>query len=187
MIFLLDSWATSPVWWKKFKILTLARARKSIAFRAEYFWLNVRNKIAHIIRRPTSASNPSGATAPNLDDINHPIGDVPWEIWEKIYRNAKKKYPLLPLGSCAVLFRAQDNNNAAYLYPVYANLGWDGLFKQGLRRVEIPGDHLSLLKDSPAITLAGQLKEYLKELSDSRQVCVNSLPQKEDKPAPFLH
>jgi thioesterase domain-containing protein len=187
MIFLLDSWATRPVWWKKFKILTWARVRQSIAFRSTYLWSKARNEILRMFRQPNSASLPGATPVADLNQINHPIGDVPWEIWEKIYRIARKHYKLIPLESRAVLFRAQHNADVSYLYPVHANLGWDGLFKNGLRMVEIPGNHLSLLKDPQAITLAERVKEYLEELSDSGQACGNSLPRKADKSVPSPH
>ncbi len=187
MVFLLDSWATRPAWWKKFKILTLARVRKSLRFRAEYLWSKARNKMRRLFQRSTSASPPDAARDADPYKINHPIGDAPWEIWEKIYRKAWKHYKLIPLESRAVLFRAQHNADVSYLYPVHPNLGWDGLFKNGLRMMEIPGNHLSLLKEPQVITLAGQFKIYLEELSDSGRAHVNSLSKKADEPAPLLH
>ncbi len=186
MIFLLDSWATRPVWWKKFKILTPARIRQSISFRASYLWSTARNKVLRMLRQPTSASPPGAGAVADLYKINHPIGDVPWEIWEKIYRKARKHYKLVPVESRAVLFRAQHNADVSYLYPVHPNLGWDGLFKNGLRMMEIPGNHLSLLKDPQAVILADRIKECLKELSDSDRACVNSLPKRADKPVPSI-
>ena len=187
MIFLLDSWAAHPLWWKKFKILTVSRVRQSITFRAGYLWSRVQNKVMRMLRRPAADSQPGAGAVADLYKINHPIGDVPWEIWEKIYLKAQKHYKLVPLESRAVLFRAQHNADVSYLYPVHPNLGWDGLFKNGLRMVEIPGNHLSLLKDPQAVTLAEQIKECIEKLPASSLPGANFLPRGANDPVLSNH
>ena len=49
----------------------------------------------------------------------------------------------------------------AYFYAVDPQLGWDGLLTRGLKVLETPGDHFSLLKRPHLLTLAEQIKKYL--------------------------
>ena len=156
MIFLLDSWVKPPPWWIKLKALTFARARTSIAFRARHLWSKWRGSPA----QKQISHAPSGVASSTLEEANQPIGDVTWEILERIYRHARKNYQPRPLASRAVVFRAQESE-MAYFYAVDPQLGWDGLLTRGLKVLETPGDHFSLLKRPHLLTLAEQIKKYL--------------------------
>ena len=74
MILLLDSWAALPSWWRKLRILTPSRARQSLSFRARHIWSRV---------RPEPAEDA---------DANHPFGEVPWSVVEKVYVNAARDF-----------------------------------------------------------------------------------------------
>jgi amino acid adenylation domain-containing protein len=163
MIFLLDCWATSPPWWKKLKVLSLARAQESLKFRTSHLWSNTRTKITRMIRPSFSVSESGGMLALDLDEINRPIGDAPWEIWKRIYQNARKHYQLFSLESRAILFRA-EHSDMAHLYPIHEDLGWGGLFGQGLQIMKVPGDHFTLLKEPEVLTLAQKFRECLGNL-----------------------
>ena len=154
MIFLIDSWVKPPAWWLKLKVLSFARARDSIAFRARHWW----SKMCLAL---TAATAKRVTTEPVLEEANQPIGDVSWEILERIYRNARKNYQLRPLASRAVVFRAQASE-MAFFHAVDPQLGWDGLLTRGLEVLETPGDHFSLLKRPHLLTLADHFKKYLK-------------------------
>jgi amino acid adenylation domain-containing protein len=166
MVFLLDSWATSPSWWKKLKVMTWARAKETLTYRASRLWSKIRTKMSRIKKPPASTSEPDGGQVLGLDEINRPIGDAPWEVWQKIYANARKDYQFIPLDVRAILFRTQQSDMARF-YPVHGDLGWGGLFSRGLRIIEAPGDHFTLLKDPQASILAARVEECLKELSAS--------------------
>jgi amino acid adenylation domain-containing protein len=157
MIFLLDSWAKPPAWWLKLKALTFARAFESIKFRARHWWSKKHPAANH---KKIAAAEPA-PTPPALEEANQPIGDVSWEILERIYRNARKNYRLRPLASRAVVFRAQESE-MAFFHNVDPQLGWDGLLTRGLVVLETPGDHFSLLKRPHLLTLVEHFKKHLK-------------------------
>jgi len=157
LIFMLDSWASTPPWWRKLKVLSLARARASIQFRARHWWSKMRPSKVH----QASASKPVQPMNSALEEASQPIGDVSWEILERVYRHARKNYRLQSLDSRAVIFRAQHSEVAHY-YAVDGSLGWDGLLTQGIEVVETPGDHFSLLKRPHLLTLTEQVKKHLK-------------------------
>ena len=75
------------------------------------------------------------APAPAVEDADHPFGDVPWSIREKVYYNAWDKYRFHPLDARAVLFRGRDSA-LARLYSIDGELGWSGLFTRGLEIVD---------------------------------------------------
>ncbi len=158
MIVLLDSWAAIPAWWRKLQVLSLARARRSIAFRVRHWWSK-----KHPVVADASQPAPVPPSAPDLalEMANQPIGGLSWEILERVYRHARKNYRLHPLDSRAIVFRAQHSEVAHY-YAVDDKLGWDGLLTRGLVVVETPGDHFSLLKRPHLLTLADHIKQCLK-------------------------
>ena len=161
MVFLVDSWASFPPWWRRLKALSIARTRESIQFRARHWWSKARPAMTSATGRFFSASKtPASVRDATADYANQPFGDVPWEIMKRIHEHARENYRLQPLNCRAVFFRAQDSSHA-HLYRVDAYMGWDGLFKGGLKIVDTPGDHFTLLKDPHLQTLAAQFKKLL--------------------------
>jgi hypothetical protein len=157
MLFLLDSWATNLPWWRKLKVVSFARVRDSIQFRARNWWSKI------YLSKPVKAESPKPveSTNPVHEEANQPVGDVSWEILERVYRNARKNYRLRPLASRAIIFRAQASEMALF-YAVEPDLGWQGLLTRGIEVIETPGDHFSLLKRPHLLTLADHFKKYLK-------------------------
>jgi amino acid adenylation domain-containing protein len=172
-LIMLDSWLKPPRWYKKLKVLTFARAKQSLKIHASHLWSKIRTGLASILH-PHCASK--DAPAANSYELNPPIGNVPWEIWEIIYQKARTNYTVKPLETRAILFRSK-NNYVAHLYPIHPHLGWDGLFSQGLQIVEVPGDHFSFLKDPQVLILAQRLIELLKKPSHSMQTEISSSQQ----------
>jgi aspartate racemase len=163
MIFLLDSWVGSLPWWKKIRVLNLNRAKKSLAFRANRLWRKTQAEVSRVLERPAVLfGDPSRSTA-HLADVNAPFGQVPWEVLSRVYRHAQKNYQLRPLASRAVLFRAQDSE-FNHLFALDGNLGWSGLFRDGLEVVDIPGDHFTLLKSPNLQLLVQQLQTRTEKL-----------------------
>jgi len=166
MVFLLDSWVGSIPWWRKLRNLTLNRAKKSLAFRTSRIWNKANARMARARKRPEELLGSSSSVA---NDVNVPFGAAPWEVLSKVYRNAQKNYRLRPLASQAVLFRAQDSE-FKHLFAIDGNLGWDGLFEGGLKVVESPGDHFTLLK-TPNLEL---LVEHFKQSAESLKPATKS-------------
>jgi amino acid adenylation domain-containing protein len=160
MILLLDSMAMVPPWWQKLKMLTVDRVRCSVNFRARQLWSRMRASAAKKAKRLNPASKSYAKPEPDCEDVNLPFGDVPFNVLSEVYENAWRNYRFHQLDSRAVLFRARDN--ALYhLYEIDSSLGWNNLFTRGLEIVEVPGDHLSLLKVPHVLTLAQHFQEYL--------------------------
>jgi amino acid adenylation domain-containing protein len=155
-VFVLDTWVKAPApqippWWKRLKGLTFARVKAALKTRSEKLW----SKVA-----------PVAKPAPDLDEKNQPVDDSSWEVWRRIFQNARNGYELHPLDSRAILFRTQ-HSEMTHFYDEYSDLGWGGLFHHGLRVIETPGDHVSLLKEPQVLTLANRFQECLEELSAS--------------------
>ncbi len=165
IVFLLDSWAETPSWWKKLRVMTWSRARETLKYRTGRLWSKLQAKMSRLVRSPSA----SGQAPISSSDINLPMGDAPWGIWEKIYHHARKGHQLRQLESRAILFRTQDSDMSRF-YPVHKDFGCVGLFRHGLNIVETPGDHFTLLKDPQALTLAERFKECLKEHSVSPNI-----------------
>lgn len=184
MVFLLDSWAGVPPWWKRIRTLSLVRAWESLAFRVSNLWTRARRRLSPPKHTPLSAG-PEGPADGVFGEVNRPVGDVPWEIWENIYYKAGDEYQFQPVETRGVLFRTQHSEKA-YLYPVYADLGWSGFFHQGFQIVEVPGDHFSLLKDPEVVTLAQRFRECLEKLR-SRHSSSASPSREPIRPLSSLH
>lgn len=163
MIFLLDSWATFPPWWKRLLTLNFSRAWESLSFRASNLWQRAQAKLSSKKTPSFAVSLPGQALDSSFGEINRPVGDVPWEVWEKIYVKAGGEYQYRPLPSRGVLFRTKHSDQA-HLYRVHADLGWSNVFNEGFEIVEVPGDHFSLLKEPEVLTLAQGFRECLAEL-----------------------
>jgi thioesterase domain-containing protein len=167
MIFLLDSWVSTIPWWQKIQVLTLNRAKQSFAFRANRLWNKTHAGISRALERPAALFKSSNHASARLADVNVPFGQVPWDILSKVYINARKNYQLRPLASRAVLFRAQDSE-FKHLFAIDGNLGWSGLFRDGLEVVDIPGDHFTLLKSPNLEFLVQQLQTGTGKLKQGR-------------------
>lgn len=164
MILLLDSWAEFPPWWRRLKTLSLSRALASLKFRAGHLWWKIKRKTSRRMPAASSASHPEDAGMPFALEPVRPVrevpSEVPWEQLEKIYRHAMTRYRRRHLDSRAVLFRAQDSDQA-HLYKIDDTLGWHGCFQQGFEMVEVSGDHFSLLLSPHVDRIADRIKRML--------------------------
>jgi amino acid adenylation domain-containing protein len=145
MIFLLDTWGVRLPWWQKLKTLTFKSARASITYRTSRLWQKGKAESAvHSGRLYAKAEQPpTSGIIP--EDVNLPFGETPWEILSKVYWKARRDYRFPPLETRAILFRAQSSG-LARLNTIDGNMGWSGLFKGGLKVLDCPGDHFTLLK-----------------------------------------
>jgi len=79
-----------------------------------------------------------GELTTKLDDQDLPLH---WNLIERIYANALRSYRLRCLDCRGVLFRVAR--------PFDENLGyWDGLFSAGLEMIQVPGDHLTMMRQT---------------------------------------
>ena len=163
-ILLLDSWAKTPLWWQKLKMPLLQRAHRSMRFRARHSWSFIRNKTAEGLMWFAPASDASGSQGAAAEPTDFLFSEVPETILA-LYRNARKNYQYKPLDCRAVLFQCQDDPET--IYAGDSQMGWAGLFLNGLEVIETPGNHTSLLQDPHVKTLARSINDRL-ELLDLR-------------------
>jgi amino acid adenylation domain-containing protein len=156
MIFLMDTWAGIPPWWRRLKVLTFHRAGESLKLRANRLWKEMLARPARVAGRPHRTSQPPIITA----ESHNPLDP---EIVAKVFRNAQNNYRLRPVESQAAVFRPQGSS-LSHLYAIDSTLGWKGLFNGGLEAVECPGDHLTMLKAPHLQFLVQQLQKRLEQL-----------------------
>ena len=153
-----------PPWWRRLTTISPARALASLKYRAGHLWWKIKRRVSGTLGRKFSASQPGQpASAPAADDYSHPSSkvpsEVPWELLEKIYRNAMKKYRLRHLDSRAILFRAEESDQA-HLYKIDDTLGWNGFYQRGFEIVKVSGDHFSLLLSPHVDRIADRIKKH---------------------------
>jgi thioesterase domain-containing protein len=92
--------------------------------------------------------------------LYRPFAAVPWEILHRILVKASHSYRGQQLKSFGILFRAKETDRHEH----FADMGWGGLFSEGLEIINTPGDHMSLLEDANLDHLAQAFQERLARL-----------------------
>ena len=108
---------------------------------------------ARRLRQPPKAINHASAVLTMPPAGTHlSVENVPWEVIDRVWRHALRRYTPRTLPCRGVLFRAQE--------CVYTEkqdydgcLGWKGHFSRGLEVVQVPGDHWSMWKEPHAESL----------------------------------
>jgi thioesterase domain-containing protein len=104
-------------------------------------------------------SDPAPIT-PKVDELGRPL---PWPMIEQLYDNALKTYSLHRLDCRSVLFRAARRDECPSC-NLDRHLGWDNMFGKGLDIIDVPGNHLSLMREQRHIaTLARTVSAWLKQ------------------------
>ena len=110
---------------------------------------------------PKSSDTPGPVTSDSVrGQLYRPFATVPWEILQRVYAKASHSYRGRQLESFGILFRAQETDR----YEHFADMGWGGLFNEGLEIITTPGDHMSLLEDANIDHLSHTLREFLARL-----------------------
>ena len=160
MIVLLDT-LLLPSLWQRIKKFNYARARWALNWRMQHLKTAIADKALAPFSgsRHTRNSTPAGSAPVHL---YRPFGlaSVPWEFLRKVYQKAANPYRLRLLEGRGVLIRARDANR----YVHFADMGWGGLFTDGLEIIDAPGDHLSLLEHPNILDLAQGLQKCLATL-----------------------
>jgi thioesterase domain-containing protein len=160
MVVLLDASMRVP-WWDRLKKLTYRRLRWAINWRLG----RVRSAAVERARALFSRSphTPGPVTSDSVrEQLYRPFAAVPWEILHRIITKASHSYRGRPLESVGILFRAQETDRHEH----FADMGWGGLFSEGLEIINTPGDHMSLLEDANLDHLAQALQKRLARLVD---------------------
>ena len=102
-----------------------------------------------------------GILTPKLDDLGRPVH---WGLMERLYANAERSYRLRCLDGRGVLFRAEARDDRV-ARALGDSLGWDNLFSRGLQIIEIPGDHVTMMRgESHILKLAREISELMNRL-----------------------
>ena len=161
MVVLLDASMRAPSW-DRLKKLTYRRLWWAINWRLE----SVKSAMVERAARTTLPSlrgAPGSVTSDSVrGQLYRPFATVPWEILQRVYVKASHSYRGRQLKSFGVLFRAQETDR----YKHFADMGWGGLFSEGLEIITTPGDHMSLLEDANIDYLSQALQGYLARLAN---------------------
>ena len=158
MVVLLDASMRAPSW-DRLKKLTYRRLRWAINWRLG----SVRNAAVEWARAmfPRLPHTPGPVTSDSVrGQLYRPFAAVPWEILHRILVKASHSYRGRQLKSFGILFRAQETDRHEH----FADMGWGGLFSEGLEIINTPGDHMSLLEDANIDHLSQALREHLARL-----------------------
>jgi thioesterase domain-containing protein len=87
------------------------------------------------------------------------FGERPPTISLEYLRSIRDAYKFSRVDSRAILFRCQDDLYSTH--TMNGQMGWDGLFTEGLEVIETPGEHASLLQDPYIQELANRIDDRL--------------------------
>ena len=122
-------------------------------------WWMLKREIRLIGRRvqQTVLRDP-GMLSDKTDERGVPLR---WGLIERLFLNAIKSYRPQRLDCRGVLFRVNSEDDGP-VCGLDESLGWENLFSDGLEIVEIPGDHVTLMRPGPSqLTLARKMKDLL--------------------------
>jgi thioesterase domain-containing protein len=158
IVVLLDATIRVP-WWDRLKKLTYGRLCWAINWRLGRVRSAAVERARALFRR--SPHTPGPVTSNSVrGQLYRPFATVPWEILQRVYAKASDSYRGRQLKSFGILFRAQETDR----YEHFADMGWGGLFSEGLEIITTPGDHMSLLEDANIDHLSHALQECLARL-----------------------
>lgn len=88
-----------------------------------------------------------------------------WSLLERLYMNVGRAYTARQLNCRGVLFLG-DLHDERPARELDGSLGWRGLFSGGFEIIEVPGDHIAIMRQEPYNSmLAEKLNDLLNRLS----------------------
>jgi thioesterase domain-containing protein len=151
-VLLLDTWATTPVWWQKAKVRSLQLVGRLNSSRPITRALTA--GIERVLTAPTRQKDPCSAESDNLI-----FGEPSPTSMTKLLDRISDAYHFEPLDSQAVLFRCAEDRYSTKI--LNGTMGWEGLFTRGLEITDTPGDHATLLREPHLQELAKKVDESL--------------------------
>jgi thioesterase domain-containing protein len=163
-VFLFDADMKAPRF-TTLRIWTMRHARKVRDQGFDYLVAKVRRRLQR--RRGQQAGTPIA------NESEDP--DAPWRVHKRIWDHMLKRYRPRPLAAPGVLFRAK----VSIYVDVHDHdgcLGWNDLFTEGLKVIEIPGDHDSMWKEPDALALLQSWEFALGKLRSTTHAVLCSAP-----------
>ena len=146
--------------WRQFTYWTARQVNRIRRHGLDRQWRTTQERLQNENRRRMSMAE-ARRNAPLA--VHLVSGDVPWEVFDRIWLNALRHYTPRPVATQGFLFRATQ--------PTYGEkrdydgcLGWNRLFLGGLEVTEVPGDHWTMWKEPNASALGQSVKKSLKTL-----------------------
>jgi thioesterase domain-containing protein len=137
----------------------LANSLLIIRWLLGFKWRGLASVVMSALTRP-----PERLTT-RLDDMGKP---VTWPRTQYVYDTAMLTYRMSQLDCGGVLFRAESKDDITASRSLKTDLGWDGLFRRGLKIVPVPGGHMSMLQQPHAEALAREVSLILAQIPAER-------------------
>jgi amino acid adenylation domain-containing protein len=129
-------------------------------------WMASRRFRADILN--SEAIGDSGVLTAKTDEMGSP---VPWSLLERLYIKASSTYPRRRLDCRGFLFLC----DASAGEPKKRLLGWDGIFREGLATVRVPGDHMDIIRRQDVMLfVAREIGKLLSSSETSNQTAVRA-------------
>jgi amino acid adenylation domain-containing protein len=151
----LDTWMTNPSFWWEKKTWLREHLGKLLKQGPLYLWRKGSRRIKPVKQEPASMFD----LAVRNDFNVH----VPWSITVRIYRHAMKGYQPKPLATRGILFVSQDDWLSNAYRPKDDTLGAAGFFTGGVKVINVPGNHVTVLNEEYLAQLARQFDESLEQ------------------------
>ena len=146
--------------WRQLTYWTARQVNRVRRHGLDHQWRTAQERLQNENRRRMSVTE-ARRNAPL--SVHLASGDVPWEVFDRIWLHALRRYRPRRVATRGFLFRAQQ--------PTYGEkrdydgcLGWSRLFEGGLEVTEVPGDHWTMWKEPNASALGHSMKKSLKAL-----------------------
>jgi amino acid adenylation domain-containing protein len=165
MVMLLDSWASTPFWWQKLKVLSLDLERKQNPRPSQL--RSMMRTIPERVTRLASLSKSHGPSSRSSGRASLLFGEMAPTVPIKLLRRIRDAYEFKRLDTRAVLFRCQDDIYSTH--TLKGQMGWEGLFTRGLEIIETPGNHAALLQEPNLQELATRIDSLLNILGGRDQ------------------
>ncbi len=155
----------------------LSSSIRTLRWLCGFKWRGLARLINKVIGRPTER------LTTRLDDVGKPV------IWSRIkyvYDTAMISYHMSPLDCGGVLFRAisKEDYDDTGSRSLETHLGWDGLFRKGLKTVSVPGGHVSMLWQPHAEVLAREMGQVLSAIPAAQEECEAACAASEQRSEP---
>ena len=163
-VFLFDSDITLPKW-RRLKYWTLRQASRVYRKGLGQQWRSAKGRLRQERRRHLSLAE-ARRNAP--ESVHLVGGDVPWEVYDRIWTVALRRYRPRPIAARGFLLRAaQATYGEKRDYD--GRLGWSRLFRGGLTVHEVPGDHWTMWREPHVATLGATMHGVVASLRRAAQ------------------
>ncbi|MEJ0090102.1 MAG: amino acid adenylation domain-containing protein [Limisphaerales bacterium] len=152
-VLLLDTWMENPKFWWRKRAWLQEHFGKLLSQGPLYVWHKSQRRIK--LEKAKLASRLELAVR---DDFSV---HVPWEIIVRIYKHALEGYRPKPLASRGILYLSQDDWLSNAYRSLDDSLGAGKMFADGVKVINVPGNHVTLLDEGHLSELADSFKKSL--------------------------